>query len=191
MDKKKLHINEAGDKRYPEPDVPVQDAWENMQQLLLQAPAVPAQTYGLKKWMGKGMGKLFLGAGVVATVSVITLVVIKKKEQKPVTPVTYARDSMTAIQPEVATDTLPLVKEKRASFEFDNTPLKKVAADMEKGYGVKIILEGDIGDRRITTRVDSFPLKYMLRIITVTLDCRYKIDEKTKQVTITGNGSDK
>ena len=188
MDKKKLPINEAGNKRYPEPDVPVQEAWENMQQLLLQTPAIPAKASGFKKWIGKGMGKLILGAGVVATVSVITLVAIKKKEQKTVTPVTYTKDSISARQPLVAADTLsPIVKEKQASFEFDETPLKKVAADMEKAFDIKVILNGHIGERKITTRLDNITLKQMLDLITITLDCRYKIEKK--QVTIFVNGA--
>lgn len=192
LDKKKSPINEAGDKRYPEPDVPVQAAWENMQQLLLQAPAVPAQASGFKKWLGKGMGKIMMGAGIVATVSVITFVVIKKKEQKPVTPVTYTSDSMAANQPVVAKDTLaPVAKEKEVFFEFNDMPLKKVAVYMEKGFDIKVILKGDIGERRITTRVEHIKLKQLLDIITITLDCKYKIDERNKQVTIAVNGSNK
>jgi len=181
LDKKKLHINEAGDQRFPEPDVPVQEAWDNMQQLLLQSPAVPAKASGFKKWLGKGMGKLILGAVVVATVSVITFVVVNKKEQIPVTPVTNGAT--------VAADTLPpVIKEKRASFEFHSLPLKEVAVEMEKGFDAKVILKGDIGERRITARFDSITLKDMLKLISLTLDCRYKIDAENKQVTITGNG---
>lgn len=191
LDKKKLHINEAGGQRYPEPEVPVQEAWENMQQLLLQA-AVPAQASGFKKWLGKGIGKLIIGAGVVATVSVITIVVIKNKEQRTGTPVTYNSDSLSANHPVVAKDTLPPVtKEKRASFEFHSIPLKEVAVDMEKGFDIKVILKEDIGERRITARFDSITLKDMIKLISLTLDCKYKIDEENKQVTISVNGSDK
>lgn len=189
MDKKKLHINEAGDKRYPEPDVPVQAAWENMQQLLLQAPAVPTQVSGFKKWLGKGMGKLIIGAGVVTTVSVITFVVIKKKDLKTVTPVTHTSDSIVASQPVVAEDTLsPVAKEKRVSIEFDNTPLKKIAVYMEKEFDIKVILKGNIGDITLTTRFDSVTLKYMLDVMAITFDGRYKIDKANKQVIIAVNG---
>ncbi|MFL5748898.1 MAG: FecR domain-containing protein [Niastella sp.] len=192
MDRNNSPINKTGDKRYPEPDVPVQAAWENMQQLLLQAPAVPARTSGFKKWLGKRIGKIMIGAGLVATVSVITLVVIKKKEQKTVTPVTYNSDSLATNHPVVAEDTLsPVVKEKRVSFEFNDMPLKKVAVDMEKGFDIKVILKGHIGERRITTRVDSITLKQMLDLITITLDCKYKIDKSNQQVIISVNGSDK
>lgn len=187
MDKNNLHTNEAGNKSYPEPDVPVQAAWEHMQQLLLQTPAVPAHTSGLKKWLGKGIGKIVLGAGVVATVSVITVMVIKNKEQKTGTPVTYNSDSISASQP-VNADTLFQVKEKKASVEFDNTPMKKVAVYLEKEFNIKVILKGNIGDITITTRFDSMTLKEMLKVITLILDGRYKIDEGSKQVTISVNG---
>jgi hypothetical protein len=188
LDKKNSSINGAGDKRYPEPDVPVQAAWEQMQQLLLQAPAVPAHTSGFKKWLGKGMGKIVLGAGVVATVSVITFVVLKKNEQKTGMPATYKRDSISTIQPAVAADTLVQVKEKRASVEFDSTPMKKVAAYLEKEFGMKVILKGHIGDIAFTTRFDSMTLQEMLKVITYTLNGKYTIDKVNKQVTISVNG---
>jgi transcriptional accessory protein Tex/SPT6 len=188
LDKKKLHINEAGDNRYPEPDVPVQAAWENMQQLLLQAPAVPAHTSGFKKWLGKGMGKVIMSAGIVTTVSVITFVVIKKKEPKIAAPVTYINDSIAGNQPVIDVDTLLPVKEKRASIEFNDTPLKKVAISLEKEFDIKVVLKGNIGDITITTRFDSMTLKEMLKVITYTLDGKYKIDAGNKQVTIFVNG---
>ncbi|AEW00365.1 hypothetical protein A4D02_23855 [Niastella koreensis] len=189
MDKKKLHINEAGSNSYPEPDVPVQAAWDNMQQLLLQAPAVPARASGLKKWLGKGMGKMMIGAGVVVMVSVITVMALKKNEQKAVTPVTHYSDSMVASQPVIARDTLIRVaKEERASIEFRKTPFKQVADSIGKAFDVKVILKGNIGDCTFTTRFDNNSLKEMLTVITYTFSFRYKIDKVNKQVTITGNG---
>jgi len=192
LDKERLHINEAGDNRYPEPDVPVQAAWEHMQQLLLQSPAVPAHTSGFKKWLGKGIGKLVLGAGVAATVSVITVVLIKTREQKTVTPVTHKSDSMVASQPVVASDTLPsVIKEKKGFFQYEDVPLKKVALDIEKTFDIKVILKDDLGGINITTQLDSVTLKEMLKLITVVVNGKYKIDEANKQVTIFRNGADK
>lgn len=188
LDKKTFHINEGGDKRYPEPDVPVQDAWENMQQLLLQTPAVPVSQSGFTKWIGKGMGKIVMAAVAVTTVSVITFVVISKKEQKTAPPVTYTSDSISANQPVIASDTLPSpAKEIRASFEFDDTPVKIVAAEMEKKFGIKVILKGDMDKSRLTTQLDSVTLKEMLNILSKVLDWKYKIDAGNKQVTITVN----
>jgi hypothetical protein len=188
LDKKKLHINEPGDKRYPEPDVPVQDAWENMQQLLLQTPAVPARASGFKKIFGKGLVKFMIGAAVVATISLITIEVIKKKEQKPITQVTYKSDSL-AVNDTAISDTLtPAAKEKRLSFEFHSMPFKKVADSMEKSFNINIILKGNIGNCNITTRFDSITLKQMLDVMAITLSFEYKIDKGNKQVTISGNG---
>ena len=89
LDKKKLHSSEANNKSYPEPDVPVQDAWNNMQQLLLQAPAAPASGSGFKAGIGKGLSKLMLGAGAVAVISVVAYFITAKKEQTTPSSVTY------------------------------------------------------------------------------------------------------
>jgi hypothetical protein len=188
LDKKKLHINEAGDKRYPEPDVPVQDAWENMQQLLLQTPAVPARASGFKKILGKGFIKFMTGAAVAAAISLITVVVIKKKEQKPVTQVTHKSDALSANDSALSDTLTPAIKEKRVSFEFHSMPFKKVADSMERSFDIKIILKGNIGNCNITTRFDSITLKQMLDVMAITLSFEYKIDKGNKQVTISGNG---
>lgn len=192
MDKKKLHINEAGHKSYPEPDVPVQAAWENMQQLLLQAPAAPAQASGFRKWLGKGMGKLLVGAGMAATISIITFVALQKKGPLPVTPttpVTHTTHRTAARQPAAAKDTLsPVVQEKRVTVEFNNTPLKKMAVYIEKEFNVKVVLKGNIGNITLTTRFDDVTLQSLLDVMAVTLDCRYKLDKGNRLVTITGNG---
>ena len=189
MDKKKLHINEAGDKRYPEPDVPVQEAWENMQQLLLQAPAVPAAASGFNKWIGKGLVKIMIGAGLVATISLITYLATKKNEPQKETQVTYKSDSLFANDTAaLASDTLtPIAKEKRVTVEFNDTPFKKVAVYMEKEFDIKVILKGNVGERRITTRFDSITVKKMLDVMAYTLAFEYKIDKGNKQVTISGN----
>ncbi len=42
LDKGKLHNNKSGGENYPEPDIPVEDAWNNMKELLQQAPASPS-----------------------------------------------------------------------------------------------------------------------------------------------------
>jgi hypothetical protein len=187
LDKKKLHINEAGDKRYPAPDVPVQDAWENMQQLLLQIPAVPASASGFKKWIGKGVVKFMIGAGAVTTISLITYIATKKPAPKQDTQVTYKNNSLTA-NDTAASDTLtPFAKEKRITVEFNDMPFKKVAAYMEKEFDIRIILKGNVGERRITTGFDSITLKKMLDIMAYTLAFEYKIDKGNKQVTIVGN----
>ena len=188
LDKKKLHIKEAGDKRYPEPDVPVQDAWENMQQLLLQTPAVPARASGFKKWIGKGMVKFLIGAGALAAISLITYVATKKPAPKQETQVTYKNDSLTTNDTAVSDTLTPIAKEKRVTVEFNDMPFKKVTEYMEKEFDIKVILKGNVGEGRITTRFDSITLKKMLDVMAYTLAFEYKIDKGNKQVTIVGNG---
>jgi ferric-dicitrate binding protein FerR (iron transport regulator) len=87
LDKKKLHINKANGKNYPEPDVPVQDAWENMQQLLQQVPAAESGFRTGKgkgfRHLGKGLRHFIYPAGTLVIVSAIVYVVSVKKE--PVT----------------------------------------------------------------------------------------------------------
>ena len=298
LDKKKLHINEANDKSYPEPDVPVQDAWDNMKQLLLQAPASPASGSGFKQGIGKGLSKFMVGAGAVVTVSVATYFITAKKEKTTSPQVTYNSESLPAIDTladgtiafldtlsSLAVSNLP-AKEKRITisnggcyfkqlnknveapwqlkvgsvnifpksaniyvwvdtvtafaivqlqsgsaeiqmgeeklhiaagesvrfnaqkgilrstqkidpnsfsyankvFEFSNTPFKEVAAYIGKAYGVKIIFQSNFDNCTITTRFDNKTLKEILDILAYTLAFDYKIDEKHKQVLISGDG---
>lgn len=298
LDKKKLHNNEANDKSYPEPDVPVQDAWDNMKQLLLQAPAAPASGSGFRPGIGKGLIKFMVGVGVTATVFLITYVVTEKKAHKTPLEVTYSSESF----PEIDTltdgtiaflDTLSSItatnlpaKEKRITitnggcyfrqlnkngaapwllkagpinifpntaniyicidtitaiaivqlqagsaeiqmgakkmhivagesvqlstqkeilqnrqkvnpnlfsyaskiFEFSNTSLKEAAGYIEKAYGVKIIMKNNFDNCRITTRFDNKALKEILDVLAITLFFEYTIDEKNKQVLISGDG---
>jgi ferric-dicitrate binding protein FerR (iron transport regulator) len=86
VDKKKLHMNEPDHKNYPEPDVPVQDAWENMQQLLQQ---VPAAEPGLRTGKGKGLRHFMYPAGALVIVSVIVYVISLKKEHAASSQITY------------------------------------------------------------------------------------------------------
>ncbi|MBO9202986.1 MULTISPECIES: DUF4974 domain-containing protein [Niastella] len=185
MDKKKVHINVANDKGYPEPDVPVQEAWESMQQLLVQTPAATVAASGFKNWLRKGWGKIMIGTAIAATVSLIAYVVINKE--------TVKRDSLPATDTvhnsaPVPDTLMPAAKEKRISFEFSNTPFKQVAAYMEKEFGIQIMLKGNIGNCNITTRFDNNSLKEMLDVMAYTLAFEYIIDEDKKQVTISGNG---
>jgi ferric-dicitrate binding protein FerR (iron transport regulator) len=297
LGKKKLHINEANGKRYPEPDVPVQDAWDNMKQLLLQAPAAPAPGSGFKPGIGKGLSKFLIGAGTLATVSMITYVVIEKKEHQTPSQITYNSDSFPKIDTladgtiafldtlsSIAVNNQP-AKEKRITisnggcyfrqlnknaaapwqlkvgsvqifpnnaniyvsldtiaavavvqlqtgsaeiqmgekklhiaagesvrfntkkeilqnrqkvnpnlfsyankvFEFSNTPFKEAAGYIEKAYGVKI-MPSNFDNCTITTKLDNLTLKQILDVMAVTFGFEYKIDEKNKQVLISGDG---
>src|SRR5690349_1346734 len=110
---------------YPQPDVPVEDAWNNMQQLLQQAPAAPASRPGFS--FGKGVSKFIMGTGIAAIVSVIIYVVAIKKE-KPASSQTH---SSSGASPSVDTlkegATAYKDSTKTASHEFNNTPFKEAA----------------------------------------------------------------
>jgi hypothetical protein len=185
LDKKKLHINETGGKTYPEPDVPVEDAWENMKQLLQHAPAA---TSAQSKFSGL-KGKLFIagaGAAVVAIVTLITYMVPGKKEKPAATQVIPDRDS-TSKSDTLHDGTIAYLNNR--TFEFSNTPFKEAAGFIEKAYGVKIIIENDKLDHcKITTRFDNKSLEEILDILGYTLAFEYSIDKNKNQVIISGDG---
>ena len=74
-------------------------------------------------------------------------------------------------------------------FDFTDTPLKEAVAAIEKTYGITILFENQKLYRcRITTRFDNKTLKEMLDIMAYTLKFKYYINEKSKQVFVTGYG---
>jgi ferric-dicitrate binding protein FerR (iron transport regulator) len=131
LDKKKLHINEASNKSYPEPDVPAQDAWDNMQQLLLQAPAAPASASGFKAGIGKGLSQFMVGAGALATVSLITYVAIKKKDHTTSSQVTYNSDRFPTIDT-LADGTIAFL-DTLSSIAVTNLPAKEKRITISNG----------------------------------------------------------
>lgn len=59
-------------------------------------------------------------------------------------------------------------------FEFDDTPLKEVVAQLEKAYQVRIsFAENELGNYRISTLLENVPLEDALKIITYTLELTY------------------
>jgi ferric-dicitrate binding protein FerR (iron transport regulator) len=291
-------MDQAGDKNYPEPDVPVQEAWENMQQLL-QSPVAPAGS-GMGA-AGKRPGKFMLGAGAGALVIVsmiIYFVTTKKEGAKPSPQITYYSErfpkldtladgtiafldtlssitvanlpakekqiiinqggcyfrqlnksaiapwqikvgfvnilpnnaniyvtvdtvaAMAVVQVQMGSAEIQVSQEKlhidagesvRIStqhdmahnkqkldpnsfsyankvFEFSNTPFKEVAGYLERAYGVKIMLPRNFHNCTITTKFDNRSLKEVLDILAYTLAFDYTIDEKKKQVLISGDG---
>jgi ferric-dicitrate binding protein FerR (iron transport regulator) len=299
LDKKKLHIDAANGKSYPQPDVPVQEAWNNMKELLGQGPAAaPASHSGFKQWIAKSAGKLMMGAGAIIVALVVTWFVNKKEQLRPSPKVTYnskrypavdtladgtiafldtlstiavtttaakgkqisidnggcyfrqlnkngaapwqlkagpayivphnaniyvSFDTTTAIavvQVQTGSAELQMGEEKlqiaagesvrfntkkevlqnrekvnpnmfsyaSKVFEFSSTPFKQAVGYIEKAYGVTIILKGNFDNCTITTRFDNKPLTEMLDIMGYTLAFDYKIDEKKKQVIISGDG---
>src|SRR5947209_6003935 len=93
LDKKKLHINKADGKPWPQPDVPVENAWDDMKQLLQQSPAAPAAGAGSKIAKVKRFNPFVAGTGIVIIVAVLTYVIATKKEHTPSEKLLYSSDS--------------------------------------------------------------------------------------------------
>jgi transmembrane sensor len=93
LDKKKLHIKKADGKSLPKPDVPVENAWDNMKQLLQQSPAAPAAESGSKIVKAKRFNPFVAGTGIVITVAVLTYVIATKKEHTRPPKLLYSSDS--------------------------------------------------------------------------------------------------
>ncbi|MCS3797380.1 DUF4974 domain-containing protein [Niastella sp. OAS944] len=185
MDKKKLHINEAGNS-YPEPDVPVEDAWHNMKQLLQQAPAPSASKSGLGK--GKLLGKIIAATGSVVIVSAVIYMIATKKETPETPPVKQT------IEATPHRDTLPdgsvaYFDSAHKVFEFSAMPFGKVTSYIGRAYGVKFILKNSkIENCTITTRFDNKSLEEIMDVIAFTLAFEYEIDKTKNQVIISGDG---
>lgn len=186
LDKKKLPTNEEGSNNYPEPDIPVEDAWNSMKHLLQQAPAAPASKSVLGK--SKLLTKIIAATGSVVIVSTIIYMIATQKE-KPETD-----RAMPVNETRHPTDTLTngaIAHADSASkiFEFNNLPFREVAAYIEKAYGVKFILKNNkLYNCTITTRFDNKSLEEILDVLAYTLAFEYEIDKIKNQVTISGDG---
>jgi FecR-like protein len=186
LDKKKLHINEAGSKNYPEPDVPVQDAWNSMKQLLQQSPAAPSSQSVAGK--SKLLTKIIAATGSVVIVSTIIYIIATKKE-KPETPPVKQATVVTPHRDTLADGSIAYLDNTNKVFEFSNMPFSKVSAYLEKAYGVQFIVKNNkLDDCTITTRFDNKSLEEILDILGYTLTFEYEIDKTKNQVIISGNG---
>jgi ferric-dicitrate binding protein FerR (iron transport regulator) len=295
LDKKKLHTDGAKGNNYPEPDVPVQEAWNSMKELLSQAPASHS---GFKSRLPKGAAKLVIGSGAAVIAAIITFIVTTKEQLSPALKVTYKSDrypaidtlsdgtiafldtsstiavttpaaegkqitignggcyfrqlnknatapwqlkagpvfifpsnaniyvsidttaAVTVVQLQTGSAEVQMGEEKlhiaagesvrfntkkdllpnrqkvnpnsfsyaNRVFEFSSTPFKEAVGYIEKAYGVQIILKGNFDHCTITTRFDNKSLTEILDILGYTLAFDYTIDEKNKQVLISGDG---
>ncbi len=74
-------------------------------------------------------------------------------------------------------------------FELNDAPLQEVLPMIEKAYGFSFVLNNKkLNQCRITTRFDNKTLKEIMDVMAYTLNLDYSIDEKNKQVTISGDG---
>jgi hypothetical protein len=186
LDKKKLHINEAGNKNYPEPDIPVEDAWNSMEQLLQQPPAAPASQSVLGK--SKLLTKIIAATGSVVIVSTIIYMIATNKEKPETPPVKQTTEAMPH-RDTLADGSIAYLDYTNKVFEFSNMPFREASAYLEKAYGVKFIVKNNkLGNCTITTRFDNKSLEEILDIIGYTLTFEYEIDKTKNQVIISGNG---
>jgi len=186
LDKKKLPHNEAGSNNYPEPDIPVEEAWNSMKQLLQHAPAAPASKSVLGK--SKLLTKIIAATGSVVIVSTIIYLIATQKEKPETTR------AMPVNETRPPADTLTNSATAHADsagrvFEFNNLPFREVAAYIEKAYGVKFILKNSkLYNCTITTRFDNKSLEEILDVLAYTLVFEYELDKTKNQVTISGDG---
>lgn len=74
-------------------------------------------------------------------------------------------------------------------FDFADTPLPQVLADISKAYGVEIImLTPALKHCRLTVLFENKPLQEVLDIIAFTLGFEYQLGDNNKKVTIVGKG---
>lgn len=185
MDKKKLHINDAGNS-YPEPDVPVEDAWNSMQQLLQQAPAPSTPNNALGK--GKLLSKIIAATGSVVIVSSVIYMIATKKETPESPQVKHPTEALPM------RDTLPdgsiaYFDSANKVFDFNAITLRNATYYIGKAYGVKFIIKNNkLGNCTITTRCDNLSLERILDLMAFTLNFEYEIDKTKNQVTISGDG---
>ncbi|HEY1201780.1 MAG TPA: DUF4974 domain-containing protein [Niastella sp.] len=185
MDKKKLHINEAGNS-YPEPDVPVEDAWDSMKQLLQHAPAPAASKSILGK--GKLLSKIIAATGSVVIVSSVIYMIATKKETPEIPQVKQTTEA-TPLRDTLPDGSIVYFDATHKVFEFTTMPFGKVATYIGRAYGVKFIINNSkIENCTITTRFDNKSLEEIMDVIAFTLAFEYEIDKTKNQVIITGDG---
>lgn len=188
LDKKKLPINEAGSNNYPEPDIPAEDAWNSMKQLLQHAPAAPASKSVLGK--SKLLTKIIAATGSVAIVATIIYMAATQKE-KPETAAPIVVGDTRHPTDTLTNSAIAHTDSASRVFEFNNLPFREVAAHIEKAYGVKFIVKNSkLYNCTITTRFDNKSLEEILDVLAYTLVFEYELDKIKNQVTISGDGCD-
>ncbi|HEY9257033.1 FecR family protein [Chitinophaga sp.] len=75
----------------------------------------------------------------------------------------------------------------KRSFNFTNAPLKDIAAQLEKAYGVRIVFNNKkLETCTMSSSFDNKSMRFIFEVISITLNVQYKIEEDT--VFISGNG---
>ena len=90
MDDENLHINQMKKQNYPEPDVPVAEAWEGMKELLINDPGNMSSS-GMEKSL---FSKIFIYAAAVLIISAMLVyyLVANKSKNQVVTKTIYSQN---------------------------------------------------------------------------------------------------
>jgi len=72
-------------------------------------------------------------------------------------------------------------------FNFENASLKEIVAQLEKAYGVKVILEDErLGNCTMSSAFDNKPIAYVFEVISITLNVQHRFENG--RVYISGAG---
>lgn len=65
-------------------------------------------------------------------------------------------------------------------LNFENVPLKEIAAQIEKAYGVTVVFQNDsLKNLTMSSSFDNNSITYIFDVISITLHVKYKIENKT------------
>lgn len=65
-------------------------------------------------------------------------------------------------------------------LNFENIPLKEIAAQIEKAYGVTVVFQNDsLKNLTMSSSFDNNPITYIFDVISITLHVKYTIENKT------------
>lgn len=72
-------------------------------------------------------------------------------------------------------------------FNFENAELKEIAAHIEKAYGITVVFASEkLQHRSMSSSFDNNTLAYIFDVISVTLNTRYRIENKTVYISDRG-----
>lgn len=189
MDDKNIHTPLLPSGPYPEPGIPVEEAWGQMKKLLDTAagplPAGKPAHSVIKKFF------IYGSAGLAAVVVIMYFLLYNKPPQNSSKKIQASEDS-TGSKPILPGRTTVFPnRHSRISFDFTDTPLYKAVASLEKAYGTTIVFANNkLSGCRITTRFDNKTLEEILDIMAYTLHFEYSLDEKSNKVILNGKGCD-
>lgn len=65
-------------------------------------------------------------------------------------------------------------------FNFENATLKEIASQLQKAYGIKIIITNKkLENCTLSSSFDNKPIEYIFEVLAMTLNIQYRIEQKT------------